>query len=275
MATRGWLFLGAVLVALIVPMKVLRAEVVPMAQDVFVMPGASVTLDIPLENSSSEGKIFSLSLFSALFPLEEESQPKLSSISSELAGWVSLAPNSLLLSPNGQGVATLTVHPSDDILPGIYGLAVVATEKIEGDVALNHGSAALVFITVGRLSPSGVCRAWVRNDDGTFSVTLTNNGGGILYDNGAVHLRGPLGISFGSVSLNPDEHRVLPGQTRTWKVESVAVPWWSFGSRSFVMTDDRLSAACTPIDVGFGWVPVISFGVVGLSCTAVALRRRR
>lgn len=275
MVALRWFLLGLAALALMFPLRILRAEVVPRAQDMFVMPGEEAVLDIPLENSSSVGKVFSFSLLAASLPSGEESQPVLSALSSEQARWVSLAPNSISFEPNEQAVATLTVHPNENIEPGIYGVAVVATEKLEGQIALNHGSATLVFITVGQLSPSGACTTWSKNDDGTFSVALANTGGGILYENGTVQLRGPFGISFGSTPLNPGEHRVLPGQTRTWDTESIAVPWWSFGSRSFVITDDRLSATCTPISAGFGWIPVLPLGVVAMGCTAVVLRRRR
>lgn len=275
MVARWWLLLGLVALMFVIPTRMLRAEAVPPAQDIFVMPGASVVLDIPLENSFSAGKTFSLSLFATSFPSGEDDHLGLSSLSSELASWVSLAPDSLLLPPNGQGVATLTVSPGDDISPGIYGLAVVATENLAGQIALNHGSATLVFITVGRLSPSAACAAWARNNNGTFSVTLVNNGGGILYENGTVQLRGPFGIPFGSASLNPDEHRVLPGQTRTWTTGSIVAPWWSFGNRSFVVMDDHLSATCPSIDAGFGWIPVLILAGVFLGCAAVVLQRRR
>lgn len=275
MVVRRRVLLGLVALMLIIPVQILQAEVVPPAQDVFVMPGGEARLDIPLENSSSVGKTFSLSLLTASLPSGEESQPALSSLSPELAQWVSLVPNSISFEPNEQAVATLTVHPNENIEPGIYGVAVVATEKLEGQIALNHGSATLVFITVGQLSSSGVCTAWLRNDDGTFSVTLANDGGGILYENGAVQLRGPFGFSFGSTPLNPRRHRVLPEQARTWDTEPIAVPWWSFGNRSFVMTDNRLSVACAPIDAGFGWIPVVPLGAVFLGCAAVVLRRRR
>lgn len=275
MFARRRFLLGLVIWACVVPFRSLNAEVVPPAQDIFVMPGEEASLDIPLENSSSVGKTFSLSLFAASLPTGQESQPKLTALSSELSAWITLVPNSLLLPPNGQDVATLTVKPDDNVSPGVYGLAVVATENLAGPIALNHGSATLVFITVGQLSSLGTCVAWTRNDDGTFSVTLANNGGGILYENGAVELHGPFGISFGAASMNPGGHRVLPGQTRTWLTESLAVPWWSFGGRSFVTTDDRLSATCAPISAGFGWGPVLFLGAVLLVCAAVVLRRRR
>ena len=275
MVARRWFLFGVAFILLTVSPLILRAEVVPLAQDIFVMPGAEATLDFPLENSSPVGKTFSLSLLAATLPSGEDSQPKLSSLSEGLSQWISLAPNSISFEPNEQNVATLSVSPSDDIPPGVYGVAVVATEKLEGQIALNHGSATLVFITVGQLSPSGVCKMWSRNDDGTFSVTLANSGGGILYENGAVQLRGPFGISFGSASLNPDQHRVLPGQTRTWATESVAMPWWSFGGRSFVVTGNRLSVMCAPIYAGFGWIPFLPVVVVFLGCAAVVLRRRR
>lgn len=253
----------------------LYAEVVPRAQDIFVMPGEQVSLDIPLENSSSVGKDFTLSLLSASLPAGEENQHVLSALSSDLARWIVLTPDSILLAPNGQGVATLTVRPSVDILPGVYGVAVVATENIDGQIALNHGSAALVFITVGQVSSVGACTTWTRNNDGTFSITLMNTGGGILYENGSVVLRGPFGMSFGSALLNPGEHRVLPGQTRTWNTDSVSVPWWSFGARSFVIASGRLSATCGAIGAGFGWIPIVVFGTVSIICIAVVLRRRR
>ena len=239
------------------------------------MPGEQTTLEIPLENSSSVGKTFSLSLLAASLPSGGNDQPRLSPLSPELAQWISLTPNSISFEPNEQNVATLTVHPSEAIATGIYGVAVVATEKLDGEISLNHGSATLIFITVGRLTSSGACTSWMRNDDGTFSVTLVNDGGGILYEDGTVYLRGPFGISFGSTLLNPDEHRVLPGQTRTWTTERLSVPWWSFGGRSFVMSDDRLSVVCTAIDAGVGWVPFLPLGVVFLGCAAVVLRRRR
>lgn len=239
------------------------------------MPGAEATLEIPLENSSPIGKEFSLFLLAASLPSGEDTQPVLSSLSTGLSQWISFSPNSLSFEPNEEKVATLTVHPGEDIAPGVYSVAVVATEKLDGQIALNHGSATLVFITVGQLSPSGACTAWQRNSDGTFSVTLVNNGGGILYENGSVQLRGPFGISFWSTALNPDEHRVLPGQTRTWLAESPAIPWWSFGGRSFVMVDGRLSVACSPISAGFGWVPVLFSSVMVLACAGVVLRLRR
>lgn len=275
MVARLRLFIGLVVMMFMVSVQTLRAEVVPPAQDVFVAPGTEAVLEIPLENSSSVGKTFSLSLLAASLPTGTDSQPVLSSLSPEMAQWVSLSPDSMSFDRNQQGFATLAVSPGDDIRPGVYGVAVVTTEKLDGAIALSHGSATLVFITVGQLTSVGACTAWSQNDDGTFSVSITNTGGGILYTNGDVRLRGPFGVTFGSTQLNPDEHRVLPGQTRTWSVGGVSVPWWSFGDRSFVMTDDRLSAVCEPIEVGFGWVPFLPLGVAFLGCAAVVLRRRR
>jgi hypothetical protein len=275
MTLRRWLLIGVAMVIFLVPISNARAEVVPSAQDIFVMPGGRASLDIPLENTASFGKTFSVSLLGASLPSGEDSQPVLTALPPALAAWISLASDSLTLVPGGRDVVTLTVQPSASVTPGIYGVAVVATEKTDGSIALNHGSAALVFITVGRLSPLGSCTQWSRNTDGTFSVTLVNSGGGILYQGGAVELRGPFGISFASTPLNPNEHRVLPGQTRAWTTDSIAVPWWSFGGRSFVLSDDRLSATCTPIDAGFGWVPILPLGIVSLGAVAVVLRRRR
>lgn len=272
-STRVFFAICAWLAAFCIPIASLAATL-PATRDVVVDPGASVTLDIPIANADATDKVFSLSLLSATFQPGFD-QPQLKGLSSDIAPWVSLSESSIPVAAGASESVALTVHPPANAAAQTFALAVVAAETISGEISLVHGTATLVFVNVGNMASHGSCTSFLQTAPGSADFSLTNDGRGILYDNGTIVLRGMFGIQFGTSSSNPLYHRVLPGQTRSWSVSLPVVPWWAIGPLSYGVQDAQLdTSACSDIQTSGRWWPIVGVGIVLFGVAAVFVRRR-
>ncbi len=242
-----------------------HAASLPASQDVFVTPGEGATVSLPVTNAKAVPVNLSFSLFSAdVLPGNDD--PVLRPLSAELAAWISLSSSSLALDAGTTKTITLSLSPPVTMSPQTIGIAVAETETLSGDIPLSHGSATLVFLTIGDAKPTAVCLSFVRESSGFGTVSFVNSGRGILYENGAIVLRGIFGIRFGTTVSNPLFHRVLPGQTRAWQVSLPPIPLWAVGSLSYSIEDAQLGTyQCEPLNVGTRWWPIVVafFGVCG------------
>ncbi len=265
--------LGAALMVLWFPMSVFAASL-PATRDIVVQPGEVSSVEIPIVNTGATDKEFSLLLFSASFQPGVE-QPQLQNLSSDMASWVALPDSSVFVSPGASVPIVLTIQPPSTTTPQALTLAVVAAEKLPGEISLVHGAATLVFVTIGDVTPHGSCVLFAQTASGTANLSLTNDGQGILYDNGTIVLRGMFGFRFGTSSSNPLFHRVSSGQTRTWSVSLPAVPWWAIGPLSYHIDDTQLGErSCDDIDVGVRWWPLIALGLAIFGGVGFFVRRR-
>lgn len=265
--------LGLALALLFVPATSFAASL-PAARDIVVASGGIESVEIPITNPGPADADFSLFILSASFQ-EGVEQPQLEALSAELVSWVSLSDSSLTVPSGMSAPIVLSIHPSEDALPQTFVLALVAAEKLEGEIALIHGAATLVFVSVGDVLPLGSCESFLRSEPGIANLSLSNGGHGILYDNGEIVLRGMFGIRLGTTSSNPLFHRIPPEHTRTWQVALPPIPWWSVGPLSYSVDDAQLRAhPCTDIDAGARWLPLFAIGIVVLGVTIMFIRRR-
>ena len=269
---RYTLGIALTLVAIVVP-AISFAASLPATRDAIVLPGESKDVEIPIVNSGAVDVEYSLLLLSASFQRGME-QPQLEQLSSDIASWISLS-SSFVHVPSGMsGSSTLSVHPPRDAAPRAFTVAVVATEKIVGEISLIHGAATLVFISVGDVSAHGICESFLQDTPDSAHLSLTNDGRGILYDNGEITLRGMFGIRLGSSPSNPLFHRVPSGQTRTWQVSLPTIPWWAVGPLSYTVDDTQLrERPCSDIGAGVRWLPLLVVGI-GVCCVGLFIRRR-
>lgn len=270
------LVIGFLMISFFLP-SILLAAAVPSVRDVVMMPGESASVEIPIENQKTVSADVALQLFSAEIVRGEE-QPMIHELDTGIAGWVSLSAGSMMLAGGAQDSMMVTVHPPADAQPRSFILALVAAEKIDGDVAVMHGAATLIFVTVGDVPASAQCVDFVRNIDGDATLTLMNTGSGILYANGAVVLRGMFGIRFGATPMNPVGHRIAANQTRSWNVSLPAIPWWAFGALHYDIDEKQITDdACAPLDAGMRWIPIIGIGIgfVTIIVLGFAIRRIR
>lgn len=257
--------------------SILFAAAVPSVRDVVVMPGESTSIEIPIENQKTVSADITLQLFSAEVVRGEE-QPMIQELDTGIAGWVSLSAGSMMLAGGAQDSMMVTVHPPADAQPRSFILALVAAEKIDGDVAVMHGAATLIFVTVGDVPASAQCVDFLRNIDDGATLTLMNTGSGILYANGAVVLRGMFGIRFGATPINPMRHRIAANQTRSWTVSLPAIPWWALGALHYDIDEEQITDdVCVPLDAGMRWIPIVGIGIgfVTIIVLGFAIRRIR
>lgn len=265
---RKYGFLVGIALVLCLPDQIFAVST-PSAADIQVLQGETRTIEIPVENDAATEQEITFSFAHVRF--DDSGEPVLGRAAADVS-WLSISEPSISVQEGGVQSVVVTASPTEEISSGSYVFALLATETKDGPLTLTHGTATLVFVTVGLVKSDVRCVSFLRNDDGTFSHTFQNVGQGILYDEGKVVLRGPLGVTFAETSSNPSRHRVFAGQTRTWNSEAISIPWWAFGPLSFSLESDHLSSTCSRISAGFRWVPfaVLIAGIVGI----FAARRR-
>lgn len=264
---------GFVLAMIFFPASLFAASL-PATRDVVVLPGESVRVEIPIANSGLVDGDISLLLFSATFQSGTD-QPQLAMLPADIASWISVLPTSVAV-PSGASVpVVLLIDPPVDVTPQAFVIAVVATEKLEGEISLVHGAATLVFVSIGDVSPQGSCESFLQGSSDVAFLSLSNSGRGILYDNGEIVLRGVFGMRLGSTSSNPSFHRISSGQIRTWQVPLPTIPWWAIGPLSYSVDDVQLREhPCTDIDAGARWLPLFGIGIGAIGVMILFIRRR-
>lgn len=247
------------------------AAALPAATDVFVLPGERKATSVAVQNLSQDAITAQVALRYVSFD-EGADSPVIGDLATDIS-WISLSTASLSIAPLESQAITVTVAPSEDVAEGSYVFALVSTEQISGDITFAHGTASLLFVTVGSISPAVTCRSFHQNDDGSFALTLQNDGQGILYDEGEVRLYGLFGIPFASAESNPSHHRVFAGQTRSWTSGAVTSPWWAVGPIMASFDTTSLVHPCASVVIGFGWLP-LGLLVLG-GCGGMWILRRR
>lgn len=257
------------------PMMLLAASL-PSARDIQINAGLSRTIEIPIENTEESSETVELSLMSATF-IDGQDQPELAVLSDEVKTWVSLPKTSLDILPHQIASALLTVSPPMNTPNETVTIAVVATEKLSGQISLNHGSATLVFVTVGDEKAMGKCGGFIMTDSTSAKVTMTNAGQGILVADGNTVLRGPFGLRISQSNINPSRHRILSNQTRSWNVDLPPLPWWAVGSFTLGVEDENFSInSCRPLSAGSRWWPLMMIGgIITMSAVLMGLFRRK
>lgn len=250
------------------------ASSLPAARDILVMPGTTESVEIPISSSATADRDISLLLFSASFQQGIE-QPRLEEMSPEIASWVSLSTSTLMVPAGASVPVVLSVRPPADASPQVFIFALVATEKLEGEIALIHGSATLIFVSVGSVVSLGSCESFIQDAPGVVRLSLSNSGNGILYDDGEIVLRGMFGVRLGASPSNPKFHRTPPEQTRTWQAALPPIPWWAIGPLSYSVSDAQLDTrSCPDIYAGTRWLPLVVGGIVVFGAAMVLIRRR-
>lgn len=253
---------------IVLPMHVFAVSA-PSAVDMYVLPGERESIEIPVRNDADSEKRMNFSLHHVSFG--EDAVPVLGVKAADIP-WIGIdEPFRTYTSREIQSV-TVTVAPPSNIPAQSTVFALLSTEAQSDAFALTHGTATLLFVTIGAGTDGVLCDGFTRNADGTFSIALTNTGQGILYEEGNIHLRGPWGHSWVSTPSNPSRHRVVPGQTRTWTSEPLRAPWWAFGPFVYSLESEHIS--CPRITAGFGWLPIILVGTLGVA-GVFAVRYRR
>lgn len=233
------------------------AIALPSAWDIHVTPGVKNSIEIPIENTAPTSSVASISLMSASF-IDGSDQPVLERLDSDIASWLSLSRDSYNLIAGEKSSVTLSVLPPLDASAQVFSIAIVATQNLPGQISLSHGSATLVFITVGDEKPDGRCTSISATDPSAANISITNAGRGILVAGGQIVLRGPLGIRFAQTDMNPVRHRILSHQTRSWNVVLPSVPWWAFGSLSFDLENSNIQMNdCDSIPGESRWWPIV------------------
>lgn len=264
---------GVVFATFFIPSLALAASL-PATRDISVNPGESAEIEIPITNTGPGDSDFSIFLLSAEFQSDIE-QPQLHQLSVDIEPWLSLSSSSLSVPSGVASSVTLSIHPPVNATSQTFTVAVVAAETLSGDIAIVHGNATLVFVTVGDVTPMGSCEGFVQNSSLLAHLSLRNTGRGILYSNGEVVLRGMFGIRFGTAPHNPLFHRVSSGQTRTWQVSLPPIPWWAFGPLEYAVLDEQLEQApCLDINAGVRWIPIAFIFLSGMGVAILFIRSR-
>lgn len=264
---RLMIFIGIV-TFFIVPFSA-SAVSAPSAVDLSVIQGEEDSVEIFVENDAASQEYISFSLVHVSF--DDNGQPTLGASAAD-APWMHLSQTRSSFEAGEVQPVVVTATPSANFPSGSYAFALLSTEEQEGSYVLTHGTATLIFVTVGSVMGDGRCVSFFRQDDGSFSLTLQNVGQGILYDEGEILLRGPFGSVWAAASSNPSRHRVFAGQTRTWVSESLMIPWWAVGPLEYSLESDLFSSTCPRISAGFGWIPL---GIIATGAVGIFLVRRR
>lgn len=268
----GWF--ATFLMVFVLPLEA-SAAALPSARDLYVGPGASNSIEIPIENTSTSSGSISISLMSAIFT-EDTDQPQLEILHADISSWFSLSQASVNLVSGERSSVVLTVSPPSGAPAQVLAVALVATETLPGQISFSHGSATLIFLTVGNTIPNGHCVGLKKEDSSTATISIANAGSGILVANGQIVLRGPLGIRFAQTDINPLQHRILFNQTRSWSMNLPTVPWWAFGSLSFDIERENIATdSCMSIPAGHRWWPMILVLVLIGAGSAAMLRFKR
>ncbi len=253
----------------------ISAAAVPSARDIRVDAGTKDSIAIPVKNTATTSAVISLSLMSADFT-DGNDQPVLKNLDSRIAPWLSLSKDSLNLISSEQSFVELSVDVPLDTSSQVFAVALVATEISSGQISLSHGSATLVFITIGNELSKGLCKSFLTENFLVTNISIANAGHGILVADGQIVLRGPFGIRFVQTDLNPSHHRILAGQTRSWNTNLPAIPWWAFGSLSYEILDSNIASnECYPIAVGKRWWVVMFLATFAGTTSVILFRTKR
>ena len=251
------------------------AASVPSARDIRAIPGAKSSIEIPVENTSSTSSMISIALMSVSFT-DGSDQPVLEKLHSDIASWLSLSKDSYNLISGEKASVILSVLAPLDTPDQVVSVALVATETLPGQISLSHGSATLIFISVGDEMPDGQCISFSETDPSMTNISIMNSGRGILVADGQIVLRGPLGIRFAQTDMNPVHHRILSHQIRSWNVAPPAIPWWAFGSLSFDLENTNLYMnACDSIPGGNRWWPIVCIAILAGIGSMILFRAKR
>ncbi|MFA6496877.1 MAG: hypothetical protein WCT28_00375 [Patescibacteria group bacterium] len=246
------------------------ASPAPSAIDVSVFQGDQKTFTLPVEKTILKSTDARFSIVHVSFA--EDGSPNLGSAADDVS-WISFSKSNANIESETFSDLVFIVNPDSSVQSGSYVFAILVTNVIEGAISFAHGTATLVFITVGSPAPLIICKSFSKNQNGSFNITLQNEGQGILYDEGKIVLKGPFDIAFSAIESNPLHRRVLAGQTRSWTSDELSVPWWAFGPMHFSFETDFLSSSCSDVDAGIRWIPLVFFaGTVG--GVILVLRRR-
>lgn len=251
------------------------AVATPNAADVFVMPGESVTVSVPVVNEQSGDRTIDFSLFVAEFS-ENQEAPTFRRPTAEEAAWVQMNMSHVSLAQDEMRTVDVTVSAPKNAAAGVVPFALVASDRVTGPVTLSYGAATLIFVTVGYPQYAGSCDALLRVSDDRAQMHVKNDGRGILVPNGVSQLRGPLGIVFAERELDVRDDRVLPGQEKEWTIPIPSAPWWAFGTLVLHVNDEAFyESPCAPIVVSRAFVLPLGIGVVVLGIGTMLFLRRR
>ncbi|MEK9155669.1 MAG: hypothetical protein AAB839_03405 [Patescibacteria group bacterium] len=250
------------------------AATTPSSADIFVLPGESATVTVPVQNTMPYTTDVALIVLSVHFTDESDS-PQFEKLSDEQRSRIQIEPAAFELVTGEVREVAVTVIAPIDAETGVETFALAATEAIPGSITLSHGAATLLFVTTGYPPQKGECISFIKNSDDAIQLTTVNRGSGILVHDGVVRLRGLFGVVLGASSSNSTGHRVLPNQTREWSVSLPMAPWWAIGPMFYVLEDDSIeTSACSPIAAGTGWWPLVLVGIIGAGGVAMLARRR-
>lgn len=250
-------------------------SIAPPTLDVRVEPGQQSSTTIVLANDKDVPDTFSVSLRSVAFAADGSLV-----FSEESPSWISLDVARIDVAPHGAAEVAVLLRPSVDTDAGSYVVAILAqsTSASQRDIRLAAAYSSLLFATVGAPPlPEARCDGGtIEQSSGrkvALSIDLTNSGGGILYTEASLEASHVLG-SRTFAATGGEIHRVLSGQTRTL-IWEVSVPWWMFGSITFVPSGLSCGAMATVIAPSISLVGAAFVVVIAALAFVLLWRARR
>lgn len=210
------------------PLSARAITIEPSSNDLSVMPGASDSVVFLLANNDLQPKTYHLDVVAVSID-ETSDAPSFYNLPTSLSSWVSVDPAIISLESQTASEITLTLTPPADASPRvqIFGLRAVADGEGAGSVSVREGIIGLLFVTVGagqegsgELIDFTVSEGGLTNQFVTFYITVTNTGETVIKPSGTISIQNIFGQLAETLEVNPDQKRLVPGQTRT-----LAVSW--------------------------------------------------
>jgi len=211
---------------IIVPLQASAEELWPKSFDASIEPGYSGKVEIILMNDLHEDAEFDIDLLQVESG-ETHEDLTFSPLPEEMASWIHLDHDALLLAANSQGTIGLTLNPDASIEPKTYVLGVQVTRlntQEAPSLLVQTSIVSLGFISVGNVSESVT---WIGADAQTdqwglpvvSSVTVRNEGERVVIPQGTMRIMNLFGRERARIALNETGLRVLEGQTRTFTTQ--------------------------------------------------------
>jgi hypothetical protein len=244
---RGFVFLGALIASMFVPLAVANALTIsPVTVEVAGDPGVTLRGELELFNEQNQPKTF-YSSFENFEPSGETGSPRFVGSGSGLATWLDTT-DQIVLQSNETVKVPYTITIPADAEPGGYFAAIFWGEQnpetlAAGELAIGGRLGVLILLRVNGAIEEGAGiidfapekGGWLRaHVPVTFSYRFNNTGGDRVVPEGSVRVTNLFGSVVATFDANPQRGSVLPGSTRrygvVWSGDSAPAPEASFGA---------------------------------------------
>ncbi|MFH1632002.1 MAG: hypothetical protein ABIA47_03240 [bacterium] len=204
--------------------QALATTIAPTNIDITVEAGNAADYLILIGNEQDVAREYTADIIGVRATDSEEL--KFYDLDSGTLSWFALSDTGFSLGPNAMKEVSLSVSPSAHVESQVLIAAVrfIALPLSGGDVQVAEGVTSLLFITVGsdniqQAELLDFSSASFRSKlPAEFYTTIRNSGQQITQPSGTIRITNIFGSTVDVIDLNPDENRVLGGQTRTLKV---------------------------------------------------------